>query len=280
MGFSVIVMLLVDGRIGPAGPGASRRLKGSAAGQGQRDGHRAKHRQPECQGRTCAKILTASSHPAPHLRVPCPKLGKMPRRDHHPDPPASTLVSNWNLQRHVLLGGRIQRHLAAHAGRPPPERQRYTAGDAIHSARSHVCSPSPTSSASVPFYNGRAPSRGERNRYPDAMVPGGMGLFLRLNTTTTWDGVALVGASKSERTSLTTSAFDWLARRAFRPARGCSTKRAHPLESVAARLSGRDRVQDPGRNNLEIYWNIRLRSARGIVAPASTGALRRRWRNR
>ena len=119
----------------------------------------------------------------------------------------------------------------------------------------------------VAFYTGTLGLK-VSDRYPDAMVPGGM-VFLRVNTD--HHGVALVGgAAKSERTSLNHFAFEvgsvdevfraraWLAR----------AERADPLRGPAPRrLSVAIEFQDPDGNNLEIYCNIDQVGTEGTVAP-------------
>jgi catechol 2,3-dioxygenase-like lactoylglutathione lyase family enzyme len=108
------------------------------------------------------------------------------------------------------------------------------------------------------------------DRYPDAMVPGGM-VFLRLNTD--HHGVALVGgAAKSERTSLNHFAFEVGSLDDVFRARTWLRERSVPIHFEGRRRAGCQiaiEFQDPDGNNLEIYWNIDQVGTEGIVRPAS-----------
>ena len=108
------------------------------------------------------------------------------------------------------------------------------------------------------------------DRYPDAMVPGGM-VFLRCNTD--HHGVALVGgAPGSERSSLNHFAFEVGSLEEVFRARAWLQE-----HTVAIHFEGRRRAgcqvavefTDPDGNNLEIYWNIDQVGTEGVVRPAS-----------
>lgn len=107
------------------------------------------------------------------------------------------------------------------------------------------------------------------DRYPPAMVPGGM-VFLRCNTD--HHGVALVGgADKTERSSLNHFAFEVGSLDDVFRARAWLQK-----HGVAIHFEGRRRAgcqvavefADPDGNNLEIYWNVDQIGTEGIARPA------------
>jgi catechol 2,3-dioxygenase-like lactoylglutathione lyase family enzyme len=108
------------------------------------------------------------------------------------------------------------------------------------------------------------------DRYPDAMVPGGM-VFLRLNTD--HHGVALVGgAAKSERTSLNHFAFEVGSLDEVFRARAWLRERTVPIHVEGRRRAGCQvaiEFQDPDGNNLEIYWNIDQVGTNAAARPSS-----------
>src|SRR5260221_1493175 len=122
--------------------------------------------------------------------------------------------------------------------------------------------------ASVRFYTGVLGLR-VSDRYPDSMVPGGM-IFLRCNTD--HHGVALVGgAQKAGHSSLNHFAFEVGALDEVFRARAWLRERGVPIHFEGRRRGGCQiaiEVQDPERDNLEIYWNIRQVRTVGAVRAA------------
>ena len=108
------------------------------------------------------------------------------------------------------------------------------------------------------------------DRYPDAMVPGGM-VFLRVNTD--HHGVALVGgASKAERSSLNHFAFEVATLDEVFRARAWLRERNVPIVFEGRRRAGCQiavEFLDPDGNNLEIYWGLDQVGTNGYVRPGS-----------
>jgi catechol 2,3-dioxygenase len=108
------------------------------------------------------------------------------------------------------------------------------------------------------------------DRYPDAMVPGGM-VFLRCNTD--HHGVALVGgAARHERSSLNHFAFEVGSLDEVFRARAWLTEQGVPIHFEGRRRAGCQiavEFTDPDGNNLEIYWNIDQVGTDGSVRPAA-----------
>jgi catechol 2,3-dioxygenase-like lactoylglutathione lyase family enzyme len=108
------------------------------------------------------------------------------------------------------------------------------------------------------------------DRYPESMVPGGMG-FMRCNTD--HHGVALVGgAAKTERTTLNHFAFEVGSVDEVVRARTWLRERGVPIVFEGRRRAGCQiaiEFQDPDGNNLEIYWSIDQVGTEGQARPAS-----------
>ena len=108
------------------------------------------------------------------------------------------------------------------------------------------------------------------DRYPPAMVPGGM-LFLRVGTD--HHGVALVGgAQKTDRTSLNHFAFEVGTPDEVFRAREWLRKHDVPIVFEGRRRAGCQiavEFRDPDGNNLEIYWGIDQVGTSGYVRPSS-----------
>ena len=108
------------------------------------------------------------------------------------------------------------------------------------------------------------------DRYPDAMVPGGM-LFLRLSTD--HHGVALVGgAPGAPQSSLNHFAFEVGSLDEVFRARAWLREHGVPIHFEGRRRAGCQiaiEFQDPDGNNLEIYWNIDQVGTEGTVRAAS-----------
>jgi len=123
--------------------------------------------------------------------------------------------------------------------------------------------------AAVRFYTGVLGLE-VSDRYPDAMVPGGM-VFLRCNAD--HHGVALVGgAGKSDRSSLNHFAFEVATLAEVFRARAWLRKHDVPIVFEGRRRAGCQiavEFQDPDGNNLEIYWGIDQVGTNGFVRPAS-----------
>jgi catechol 2,3-dioxygenase-like lactoylglutathione lyase family enzyme len=107
------------------------------------------------------------------------------------------------------------------------------------------------------------------DRYPDAMVPGGM-VFMRCNTD--HHGVALVGgANKHERTSLNHFAFEVGSPDEVFRARAWLRQHEVPIVFEGRRRAGCQlavEFTDPDGNNLEIYWGLDQIGADGQARPA------------
>ena len=108
------------------------------------------------------------------------------------------------------------------------------------------------------------------DRYPDAMVPGGM-VFLRCNTD--HHGVALVGgAGRPDQSSLNHFAFEvGTIDEVFR-ARTWLRKHGVPIHFEGRRRAGCQvaiEFKDPDGNNLEIYWGLDQIGSEGVARPGS-----------
>jgi catechol 2,3-dioxygenase-like lactoylglutathione lyase family enzyme len=123
--------------------------------------------------------------------------------------------------------------------------------------------------ASVRFYTELLGLR-VSDRYPPAMVPGGM-VFLRVNTD--HHGIALVGgASKHDHSALNHFAFEVGSSEEVFRARAWLRERKVPIHFEGRRRAGCQlavEFQDPDGNNLEIYWGIDQVGTDGTVRPAS-----------
>jgi catechol 2,3-dioxygenase-like lactoylglutathione lyase family enzyme len=108
------------------------------------------------------------------------------------------------------------------------------------------------------------------DRYPHAMVPGGM-LFLRLSTD--HHGVALVGGAPGvPHSSLNHFAFEVGSLDEVFRARAWLREHGVPIHFEGRRRAGCQiaiEFQDPDGNNLEIYWNIDQVGTEGTVRAAS-----------
>ena len=106
------------------------------------------------------------------------------------------------------------------------------------------------------------------DRYPDAMVPGGM-VFLRVNPD--HHGVALVGgAPRSERTSLNHFAFEVGSLDEVFRARAWLRERGVPIHFEGRRRAGCQiavEFTDPDGHRLEIYWGVDQVGSSGYVRP-------------
>ena len=122
--------------------------------------------------------------------------------------------------------------------------------------------------ASVRFYTEVLGLR-VSDRYPDAMVPGGM-VFLRCNTD--HHGVALVGSHAAhERTSLNHFAFEVGSLDEVFRARAWLQQHGVPIVFAGRRRAGCQiaiEFRDPDGNNLEIYWGLDQIGSDGRARPA------------
>ncbi|MBM4440349.1 MAG: VOC family protein [Candidatus Rokubacteria bacterium] len=108
------------------------------------------------------------------------------------------------------------------------------------------------------------------DRYPPAMVPGGM-LFMRVNTD--HHGVALVGGVSAQDTStLNHFAFEVGSPDEVFRARAWLRTHGVPIVFEGRRRAGCQlavEFRDPDGNNLEIYWGIDQVGTDGTVRPPS-----------
>jgi catechol 2,3-dioxygenase-like lactoylglutathione lyase family enzyme len=108
------------------------------------------------------------------------------------------------------------------------------------------------------------------DRYPDAMVPGGM-VFMRCNAD--HHGVALVGGARgNEASSLNHFAFEVATLDEVFRARAWLRKHAVPIVFEGRRRAGCQiavEFQDPDGNNLEIYWGLDQIGTGSQARPAS-----------
>ena len=108
------------------------------------------------------------------------------------------------------------------------------------------------------------------DRYPDAMVPGGM-VFLRCNTD--HHGIALVGgAVRQDKSSLNHFAFEVGSIDEVFRARTWLRKHGVPIHFEGRRRAGCQvaiEFKDPDGNNLEIYWGLDQIGSEGVARPGS-----------
>jgi catechol 2,3-dioxygenase-like lactoylglutathione lyase family enzyme len=123
--------------------------------------------------------------------------------------------------------------------------------------------------ASVRFYT-EVLGLSVSDRYPAAMVPGGM-VFMRCNTD--HHGVALVGgAAKLGKTTLNHFAFEVGSPDEVFRARAWLREHGVPIVFEGRRRAGCQlavEFRDPDGNNLEIYWGIDQVGTDGSVRPPS-----------